>query len=294
MVDERKEQSSVRSFRVTDSVMGRFKELQDEMGLTQDGALKMLVEAYELEKAKNAIPDRETEIANFQTKASELVAAFLHSLQLNQDAEERIRSEVALQLQSKDRAIEDYQGQLKEAKEKIADLMACKDALKAAEEEASTLRISLSAKDFEIRTIQQQHAGQISDKDNIITMLQKDLVGAQEKAESFDLLKAQRETLADNLRSTQDDLRAAQEAHKDLQRDFELQAERAARAAEKAQEKAVAAIREEMQQIQLNHERELREIERSHDEERRTLEQENSRLREQLATLQAKGKGEKQ
>ena len=95
----KKEQASVRSFRITNDVMGRFKELQDEMNLTQDGALKMLVDAYEMEQAKNAIPDRETEICNFQMKGSRFGEAFLHSLQLNQDAEARIRSEVAPSLE---------------------------------------------------------------------------------------------------------------------------------------------------------------------------------------------------
>ena len=78
--DIKREQPSVRSFRVTDDVMTRFREIQEDLKLTQDGALKMLVDAYELENAKNAIPDRETEISNFQTKASELVEAFILSL----------------------------------------------------------------------------------------------------------------------------------------------------------------------------------------------------------------------
>lgn len=109
MDEFRKEQAAVRSFRITDETLIKFKEIQDQLGLTQDGVLKLFISSYEMEQAKNAIPDRETEINNFQVKANELIDAFLYSLQLNQDAEVRIRADYALQLETKDEIIAKYQ-----------------------------------------------------------------------------------------------------------------------------------------------------------------------------------------
>ena len=86
----KKERSKERTLRITDEVMARFNNIKKEMQWTQDTALGMLINAYELEQAKEIIPDREAEIKNFQIKVQELVSAFTHSRQLNMDAEDRV------------------------------------------------------------------------------------------------------------------------------------------------------------------------------------------------------------
>lgn len=287
----KKEQASVRSFRVTDDVMSRFKSLQDEMGLTQDRALKMLVEAYELEQAKNAIPDRETEIANFQQKASELVEAFLHSLQLNQDAEARIRGEVDLQLRSKDETIAEYQQRLQQERAIIEALEARQGELEEAAAEVDVLKKDLAKAHQEAQEAKSKHEKQLSDKDSIATMLTEKLAAAEQKAKGYDELRSQFDALAA-------DLKASQETVKEQKREFELQAERAARSAEKAQEAAVAAVKAEMNQtitslrgelqtVQIEAERQLRASEKEAAAEIRSLEKDNASLREQMAQLRA-------
>lgn len=242
MTEEMKQQTSVRSFRVTDNVMTRFKEIQEEMGLTQDSALKMLVDGYEMEQAKNAIPDRETEIANFQAKAGELVTAFLHSLQLNQDAEARIRAEFALQLQTKDTAIADYQEQVKDLKvgakeleEKLADLTA-----KAAT--VDDLRVKLVNEEVKAEQAEENFKKQIADKDSIISMLTVKLDDAEKRAGSVDGLIQERNRLTSELSVSQTTL-------KEREREFEMQTERAAYVAEKARNEAVEAVRSAKEQI---------------------------------------------
>ena len=242
MTEEMKQQTSVRSFRVTDNVMTRFKEIQEEMGLTQDSALKMLVDGYEMEQAKNAIPDRETEIANFQAKAGELVTAFLHSLQLNQDAEARIRAEFALQLQTKDTAIADYQEQVKDLKagakeleEKLADLTAKADTV-------DELRVKLVNEEVKAEQAEENFKKQIADKDSIISMLTVKLDDAEKRAGSVDGLIQERDRLTSELSVSQTTL-------KEREREFEMQTERAAYAAEKARNEAVEAVKDAKEQI---------------------------------------------
>jgi len=290
----KKEQSSVRSFRVTDEVMARFNSIKDDLKLNQDGALGMLINAYELEQAKEALPDRETEIANFQMKAKELVDAFLFSLQLNADAEDRVRSEVALRIETLEKSLANYQAQLEAEKEKVKGLEGERAELQGAIAELAELREDLAKALRDQIEAKAQHDKQLEDKDSIVSMLQEKLADAEKKAAGYDELKQSRDALAG-------DLRAAQDAQREQQRNYELQAERDARAAEKAQEAAVAAVkadaeerigalREQLQQAQIDSERQLRAADKESAAEIRKLEQENARLRELVASLQAKGK----
>lgn len=281
MSEIKKEQASVRSFRVTEEVMVRFKEFQEEMQLTQDGALKMLVDAYEFEKAKNAIPDRETEISNFQVKANELVDAFLHSLQLNQDAESRIRSEVAMQMQAKDNTIADYQAALQKEKEKTADYFNVKEELQKAMFETTKLTVTLEKKEKALLEAEESFRAQLSDKENIIAMLTEKLQAVSQKAEAYDSFISEKNALSVQVSALQEEL-------KEQKRDSERQLETSISAAKAEKEQKIANLREQLQNAQLEAERQLRAVEKEYSAEIRKLEKENGTLREELAGLRGK------
>lgn len=264
----KKEQASVRSFRITNDVMGRFKELQDEMNLTQDGALKMLVDAYEMEQAKNAIPDRETEISNFQMKANELVEAFLHSLQLNQDAEARIRSEVALQLESKDKVIVDLQKQLDETK----DMLTASETVAL---EAQNVIDTLDRVVKETRESESKALASLKDKEEINSMLAGKIKDAEQQLADYPELKKKLDTVNAELNN-------AVQAIKDNQKDTAIAAERAA--ADKA--RAVASVERDLEKAHKDEMQRLYDKIEALQEERfelkdkfRSLESENERLR---------------
>lgn len=243
MADEMKrEQASVRSFRITNDVMGRFKELQEEMNLTQDGALKMLVDAYELEQAKNAIPDRETEISNFQMKANELVDAFLHSLQLNQDAETRIRAEVTMQLESKDKVIADLQKQL----EGTRDMLAASES--AAMELQNTMEIVEKAA-REASENENKALAALKDKEEINAMLAGKLKDAELQLTDYPEMQKKLDTANAEMTNALQTIR-------DNQKDAEIAAERAAAdkeralvAAEKAHQKELQTLYDKIEQL---------------------------------------------
>lgn len=248
--------------------MGRFKELQDEMNLTQDGALKMLVDAYEMEQAKNAIPDRETEISNFQMKANELVEAFLHSLQLNQDAEARIRSEVALQLESKDKVIADLQKQLDETKEMLT-------ASETVALEAQNVIDTLDRVVKETRESESKALASLKDKEEINSMLAGKIKDAEQQLADYPELKKKLDTVNAELNN-------AVQAIKDNQKDTAIAAERAA--ADKA--RAVASVERDLEKAHKDEMQRLYDKIEALQEERfelkdkfRSLESENERLR---------------
>lgn len=306
----KKVQANVRSFRVTDDVMARFKEIQDDLRLTQDSALKMLVDAYELENAKNILHDRKIEISNFQNKASELVAAFLHSLQLNQDAESRIRSEVEIQMKTKDEAISEYQKQLSEERVRNAVLKGFEEDLRRSEENVQILTKKLSEANSEAQEARILHEKQIADKEKISNMLAEKLTAAEEKAEGYDSLMAEYMKIGEDLKASREDL-------KEQKREEALNLERAENTAEKEKEAASAALREfyikkienltesyqkdkkerediisnlkdEIQSVLLQSEKDLRSLEKENAGEIRKLESEKGVMREEIASLKEK------
>ena len=107
----------VKSFRVGEDTFEKFKKIAgDEFG-NQGQCLEALINLYETETSKVAIVERKLEIESFQDYLNKINTLFLTSLQLNQDAEGRIRDEFARQLNSKDKSIQSLQEKNNELKE---------------------------------------------------------------------------------------------------------------------------------------------------------------------------------
>lgn len=286
------ESAAVRSFRVTDSVLQKFKHIQDDLDLTQDGALKLLVESYEFEAAKNAIPDRATEIANFQTKAGELVEAFMYSLQLNQDAETRIRAEFEFQLKTKDEALADVQAKNQSLKDRNDELLGMEQQLLVIQMEKANLQKEFDAFKEAQETLVKQHEKQVSDKDNINTMLTEKLAAAENKAAGYDALKAEKENLTLKLNESIQTI-------KDIKHQAELEKERYIRASEKSLDaalrqaeithsEALNSLRSELSAKAEKSRNELLQAIKDHSADMRKAELEKSELLQRIAALESR------
>lgn len=97
------------SFRISDEAKERFKSISKEEGWNQDEALKKLISVYDMEQAKIMICDRKTEIETFEAHLHALSNIYLMSLQLNQDAEERMKSTYKKTLESNQRMLQSMQ-----------------------------------------------------------------------------------------------------------------------------------------------------------------------------------------
>ena len=178
MQEETKRQTDPCQYRLTKEVAEKLRKLQEEEGLTYNGLFNALATTYELGKAKAMIADRETEIANFQMKLTEISEAFVHSLQLNQDAEARARAEVAALIESKDETIIELQKRVADLKEKNAKTSAEADETKNANK---NLVDELSA----VKNAEIEAKNALSDKERIISMQEnqlEDLAAAKEAA----------------------------------------------------------------------------------------------------------------
>lgn len=233
MVDEKKEQPQVRSFRVTDEVTEKIKQIQSDLKLTQDAALRRMIQAYEMEQAKEVIPERETEISNFQVKAQELVEAFLYSLQLNQDAEARIRQEFEAELVRNQKTIDNYQSQIEALKAEKALLS--EDASRV-----KTLQAELDAVTEQARRERNDSADRLAEKDRLISSLDGEVVKYKAQAEGYEALKADRDSLASQLRD-------ANEKISTMTKEHEVDLEREGRKADQAKVEAVATAKAEAQ-----------------------------------------------
>ncbi len=270
------------SFRLNADDTEKFKTFCDESEMTAAQGFSVLLEIMELNRAGRALPGRKTEIENFEQLTKSMVAAFLHSLELNENAENRMREQFSTQLESQARTITDYQGQvstlqiqLEEAMDFAeayrADLQAAQDTV----EESMKLRIQ-AEQDYII--LKEEKEKQLSDKENIIAMLTDKLMTAEQKAKGYDELQAQNLTL-------KADLASAEQTIKDNKKDAKIEQERALNALEKEKDKEHRALQErytgkisELQQA-------LLESERKSNEQIRNLDKQIAGMRETIANL---------
>ena len=113
------EELKVRSFRLSEEVFEKIKHLSEDFD-NQNAAMESLISAYELQSAKAVLTDRQTDIADYDTHLQAIQSAFLHSLEINENAEKRIRAEFQNLLSSKDEMIMMLQEQLAASKTESA------------------------------------------------------------------------------------------------------------------------------------------------------------------------------
>ena len=102
----------VRSLRIDENTFEKFKNIASQEFGNQGQCLTALVNLYETENSKNSLVERKVEIESFQLYVNKLNELFISSLNLNQDAEERVKSNFEKLLVSKDNIIADLQDRL--------------------------------------------------------------------------------------------------------------------------------------------------------------------------------------
>lgn len=272
------------TFRLNQESTESFRQYCEENKLTAAQGFDYMLEVLALDKARTAIQSRETEISNFEQHAKAIISAYLHSLELNENAEQRIREQFATQLETQAVTISEYQSQIKDLRAEIESVLSNEQTIQESLiEMQKDLNTAEETKDSLVSTVaelKETNSRQIADKDSIISMLSSKLTEAEAKASEYDTLKEQ-------INALQGELTKAEQTIRDNAKDAEIALERAVREAERKME---TEHRKEIQKIQSQNTELLQTIvalEKSSAEQIRAVEKENAALREKLAKIKS-------
>lgn len=205
------------NFRINEESAKAFRKYCEENGVSQAQGFDHIMQVVELNRAKTVLSGRTTEIESFEKSVKDIMAAYLYCLEINKNAEERIREQFASKLDQMEKLIADLRQKSErlQAEKETAEATAA-DAIKA-KELAEKFRVS---------------AEKIAeDKKTIADTLAAKLAESEKKVSEYDELRALF-TASEEARKT------AEQQIKDLQRD----AAENAREAERAKERAVQEI----------------------------------------------------
>ena len=213
------------NFRINQDAADAFRRFCESQGMNQAQGFDHIMEVFEMDKAKSTIPERRTEIEDFERLTKGLISAYLRSIELNASAEERVREQFASDLNRKNKTID-------ELRQKVEQLQTEKDATEAMAAEAVKAKDQAEKDAAAAEKVRVAAEKTAVDKQTIADTLAAKLAEAEKKAEGYDDLKAA-------LSSSEDTRKALEQQIKDVQRDALEEAKEAAREAEKATEKAV-------------------------------------------------------
>lgn len=233
-----------RTFRITEETAEKLKSICSEFG-NQNTALESLINAYELQNAGATLTSRQMEVDDYNTHIQALQSAFLHSLEITENTETRIRQEFQKQLESKDSTIISLQDALKQA-ETIAQ-QADERAVNAETDTQSQIEgfeTALQEMKEKLETATNENQSQaetltvckstIADKERIIISLQTELETAKAKSDSIPELENSLTTVEKSLADAQKEIDSLKQQLADEKQKAEIQSERAEIALQKA------------------------------------------------------------
>lgn len=247
-----------RSFRISDETTEKFRQLCGGFD-NQNVALNALISAYEVQQAKTIITDRQTDINDYDTHLQALQRAFLHSLEVNENAENRIRQEFQHQIDSKNAEISGLRESVKKAeqaekatKEQAKITVAeCDERTKQAEKTIDSLHKELD--DVRKQSVELSESltavkSQVVDKQEIIKNLNQQLTNAKimtEKAESAENeLKQVKEKLSEIEKRYESEVKELKQQLASQRTNAEQSAKVAERLAEADKREAIASLKE--------------------------------------------------
>ena len=136
----------VRSLRLSDDTVEELNAAKKVLDArTMDEAIQVILDTFSMSAAKNAIPERATEIGEFEVLCRRLVDAYTHSLILCHDAEERAQDGVRAKMDDLNSTISQLTRMQTQSDQKIHELEGVNKKLVAELRQAQAERDALSA-----------------------------------------------------------------------------------------------------------------------------------------------------
>lgn len=277
------------NFRIDSDTADNFRRFCEEQGLNQAQGFDHIMQVVELNRAKVAAPGRTTEIESFEKSVKDIMSAYLNSLEINANAEDRIKEQFSSALNRKDKVIADLQ-------EKVDNLQILKESAEAAQADAQ--KALDDAKDHEKNALEQMDSAKktAADQERINTMLTAQLADATEKLDGYDSLKESEAALKSEVSELKHKISEDNEvlSHtKEMyeQRLAESQAEKD-RALEELKKDSENASKAAQAQAELALERAVTSKERELNDQIRKADKENARLSAQIEQLTSQAEKE--
>lgn len=218
------------NFRVNEDTADAFRKFCAEHGISQAQGFDHLLEMAKLEQEKNAMPERKTEIEDFECNINKLLAAYRHSLEINANAEQRVQERFTADISRRDR-------ELNELKTELDKLKIEKETAEATAASAVEAK-KVAEKNEKIATDQAEALKKSADdQERIIAMLNTNLAEKEEKLNGYADLAAAEQTAQKKVHELEQALNDANKDHvneiKALKKDAEMEQERAITAKER-------------------------------------------------------------
>lgn len=173
------EEMKTRSFRVTDGVAEKIKEIAGDIGGNQQEALSKLIEVYEFQQGKAILTTKRDDIDTFERYVTALTRMFMGVLEENQNTVELVRTEFDGALMSKDLVIQELQKENQGLKEQREHEIL---QIQKLTEENEQLQKSLDIEQKELQQSKVNFDNMLSDKEKLNMVLQDSL---EEMRENF-------------------------------------------------------------------------------------------------------------
>lgn len=257
-----------RSYRIDDETQKNFEELTKKYFGSKNECLKSLIQLYELEESKKTLPGFTADIDNFRMHLSVIEESYLHILQMNADAEQRVGEKYALEITSMKKTISSLQASLEKSSSDVTNYKELyREQKNLADNRLDALsksQASLYDKDKMIKMFE----AQVSELTQELTAVKEQLAANSERLSQIDTLEVENEQLK------------AKNAQMDAQLtnyEEQLEAEKKASAAavEKTSSDAAATLKKALQEAAFETEKAIFALNTKHQEEINTLKEQH-------------------
>ena len=235
------------NFRIDQETADAFRKFCEEMGMNQAQGFDHIMQVVETDRAKTIMPERRTEIESFEKALKDIHEGYLYSLEINKNAEDRIREQFISSIKRNEKTIDD----LREKIEKLQDQNAAIESLRVeAEKEAD------AAKERAFVAASQREAAKkaAADQEQINALLTKQLEEATAKLEGYDALRDSEAALKEEVADLKYAVKEAETTLSHAKEMYEAKLEEAKKVAEKcaALEASEAALKENVMLLERN------------------------------------------
>ena len=226
--------NKVCSIRADEGTINKFKEITEQFPNGGE-CLKALITAHEIAQAKATVTGQETNISDFQAHIDSIVRAYIYSLDLTANTEERVREEFRQRIDSQAQTIADLQARLKTAEEHLTAVTAeSNERVSKAETDRATAQQTAESLEKELQqtrkelTQAEKLATVTTDRADSLKAEVESLKARAEKSDEYksecEQLRKQIETLtAENEKLKSDTQQSEQNHRKELDTALRLQ-----------------------------------------------------------------------